>query len=105
MTDPDILPDEATWDALGNKADMVARKALTTLAMKAVKKHGTNAVIGLIASGGMRAVAELARIGADPTKMHLAEEMLVAYLRGAIRGLDHPVHEDGRRWSGEFGHG
>jgi hypothetical protein len=26
------------------------------------------------------------------------------YLRGAVRGLDHPIHEDGRPWDGEVGH-
>ncbi|MBR0649543.1 hypothetical protein GXW78_07720 [Roseomonas terrae] len=100
----DLPISEQEWDAIGNRADTAARKALTQLALKAVRKHGSNEPIALVACGGARAVGELGRIGVLPERMHLVEEMLVAYLRGAVRGLDHPVHEDGRPRDGEVGH-
>lgn len=104
MPDPDNIT-AADWDTLGNRADEIARRAVAAFGIKMVRRHDTGAAMVPIVAGTARAAGSLARSIVPSESLHLIEDMMLAYLRGAIRGLDGPIHEDGRPWEGTFGHG
>lgn len=52
---------------------------------------------------GIAAIIEGASLlHAITTNQELAERLAFAYLRGAIRGLEHPIKEDGTEYTGGF---
>jgi hypothetical protein len=52
---------------------------------------------------GVAAIIEGGRLlHAITTNQDVAERIAFAYLRGAIRGLDHPIKEDGTPYTGAF---
>lgn len=101
MPDPKPL-DAKEWDRLCQRAEKAVRKALVAEGLKVVRHGGgTHRDIGL-AMGAVVASADLLRAmcshpGSD---MRVAEAMAVAYVRGVIRGLDHPVNADGTDYQG-----
>ena len=98
MVDHDILTAEE-WDAAAHRLEAAAKKFLVRQmerGLKAGENHQFLAVhVPLTAIKEAGALAHA--LGCDPT---YAERVFIAYLRGALRGADSPVHEDGRPFTG-----
>lgn len=89
------------WDAIGAEAQELLRKVLSQMAISRAATSGAPTV----ATISVAAVIEAGRLdrvifGESGVRMARREPLLIAYLRGAIRGLDEPVHEDGRPYTG-----
>ena len=88
------------WDALCQRAERTLRKAQAAAGLRVLKKGGSDYRMIGFAMAGIVASADLLRSMAEDGDMRVAEQMAVAYVRGILRGLDHPVHEDGSNYDG-----
>ena len=88
-------PTDEQWQWAGERGEKAVRKALAPLGIKLTKaRHATRLEVAaahgaLVAIGGyLRALAgDNARV---------TEQWALAIVRGAIRGAEQPVHDDGR---------
>lgn len=93
---PYVHPSEEAWNGAAEHGAAVVKFGMASYANAVIEREDNTA---LIAGATLGAVAELGRFSRamTPATSHgVAEAYMIAYLRGALRGLDGPVHEDGR---------
>jgi len=95
----DALPPEAEWQAAGEAGEQAVKDAICAAMMAHCGPEHHPTTYLAVAFGGIIAVAQAAR-AAKPEASAILEEYLVAYVRGACRGADGPVHDDGRPYEG-----
>jgi hypothetical protein len=90
------MPTAEQWIATGEQTSTELRKTL----LRIVGMHRRrNANPGLLRAIGLAAIAEAGAFIAasdNPTAPPIPEQLAIAQLRGALRGSDGPIHDDGR---------
>jgi len=100
-----VQPTQEAWDIAAEAGEKVVRDAIVRLVKRMGKRGGSQANHALIPGVLCGALVEITRINravCDPAEMHIVEQYWLAYVRGAIRGLDGPVHDDGRPFERAF---
>lgn len=90
-----IYPTEAAWQRAGERGEQAVRSALGTLGIRMAKPGRNHTLTVAAGHGALVAIGEYLRTlsGSDN---HVAEQWAMATLRGALRGADGPVHDDGK---------
>jgi hypothetical protein len=91
-------PTREEWDAAADRADRAVVSALGPLGLAETGPGGNRELLPAISMAAAVAVGRFARAVSGPANA-LAERLMVAHLRGALRGLEYPVHEDGREFT------
>lgn len=88
-------PTETAWQRAAERGERSVRSALATLGIK-MSKPGQNHALTIAAGhGSLVAIGGYLRAVSGPDN-HVAEQWAMATLRGALRGADGPIHDDGR---------
>ena len=98
MPDPNTTaPTQAEWDECAQAADEATRVFVASLAQAALNNGKHPGVTIIIGYAALTACAEYIRAvsNPDPKAVTINEITAIAYVRGVIRGLDHPINEDG----------
>lgn len=91
------LPDKTAWDQRARAGELAAFHALMPVLKSALE--GPDAAEALAVPLGAAVLAcQMARALVPEGNMASLEDMLLATVRGAIRGGEHPVNEDGSAW-------
>lgn len=88
-------PTESAWQRAGERGERAVRSALATLVIR-MAKPGENAALTIASGyGALVAIGGYLRALSGPDN-HVAEQLAMATLRGALRGAEGPIHDDGR---------
>lgn len=88
-------PTDAQWQRAGERGERAVRSGLATLGIK-MMKPGQNSTLTVAAGhGALVAIGGYLRALSGPNN-HVSEQWAMATLRGALRGAEGPVHDDGR---------
>jgi hypothetical protein len=93
------LPSDAAWDAIGNRAQREFQRALLKLIERESRHYTHGAIIAPVYLAGVIACAEVARVGAAPGMVPAIEDMIIAFVRGAMRDAGRAINADGSPWS------
>ena len=93
------LTRQAEWDHYGNRGDSVVRRALTGWATNLSVSAPAEASLAM-GFGALKAVGEYLRVVANPDGIAVLEQNAMAYLRGALRGADGPILDNGKPFIG-----
>jgi hypothetical protein len=90
-----IYPSERQWQSAGERGEHAVRRALAKLGIS-LTKSGTNATLAVaVGHGALVAIGGYLRVLSGPDN-HVAEQWAMATLRGALRGAEGPVRDDGQ---------
>ena len=98
MPNPDTnTPTQTEWEECAQAADEATRVFMASLAQAALNNGKHPGVTIIIGYAALAACAEYIRAVSrpDPKAVTINEIIAIAYVRGRIRGLDHPINEDG----------
>jgi hypothetical protein len=96
----DTRPPKDEWQAAGEAGERAVKDAVCAAMLAHATGHHHPATFLAVAFGAIVAVAEAARACGASSGHAVMEEYLVAHVRGAMRGADGPVHEDGQPYEG-----
>ena len=100
MADHDELGSAEAWEAAARAGEQAVRRAIGNAAIRKMKqKAGPYADLG-VAVGALVAVGGMIAVVTKGGDQRVAEEMAMAYLRGALRGDDQPLNADGTLYTG-----
>ncbi len=94
-----LMGTEAEWDTFGNLGDAAVRSALAIGATALPRTAPADAPLAL-GFGAVKAIGEYLRAIANPSGIAVLEQNALAYLRGAIRGEEGPVRDNGQPFTG-----
>lgn len=98
----DTLPPEEQWQRASKVGERVIRTAIQEKIMRRLQRgaHPYDALAMMF--GAMTSLAQATRAlsKGTPEATSVLEQNILAYVRGAIRGLDGPVNEDGSPFTG-----
>lgn len=94
------MPPAEVWDAWASDGNQVARDSVGVRALQLAHVHALAPTA--VGFGALVAVCEMLSGLCPKSGRRVLEETVIAYARGAVRGLDGPVHEDGRAWEGTY---
>lgn len=99
-----LLPDDLTPEQWDRATQIGAKTLLSAMSDRINRRLERNAdpreYVALL-TGALVQLAELMRASLEdrsPENLRMAEDYLVAYVRGVMRDLDGPVNEDGSRY-------
>lgn len=88
-------PTNDQWQRSGERGERAVRTALATLGIK-MSKPGKNHTLTVAAGhGALVAIGGYLRALSGHDN-HVSEQWAMAQLRGALRGAEGPIHDDGR---------
>ena len=87
------------WQAYALNGQRVTQTALAMETATLIGHAPCDAPLA-IGFGALCAVGEYLRVASDPNGVAVLEQMALAYLRGAIRGADGPVRDNGQPFTG-----
>lgn len=93
------MPD-AEYDAFGAAVQKDVRRAMRRHYDKHMRKP--TLLEASVASGVAAIIEGASLLHAISASQEVAERVAFAYLRGAIRGLEHPINDDGSPYTGAF---
>lgn len=98
MADPRTATPEE-WDAAAHRLENAAKKFLVQQMNRGLKngEHHQFLAMAVPLTAIKEAGALSHALGCEPI---YTERVFFAYLRGALRGADGPIHEDGRAFTG-----
>ena len=89
-----IQPSQQDWDA--TEGERAVKQAMAKISAKLLRKRAGAGLIVASQFGGLVQMGRYIRAMSNPDHRHVSEQYAMAYLRGALRGLDYAVHDNGQ---------
>jgi hypothetical protein len=101
-TDPTAtyqIPTPELWEATADQTSKELRKTLLRIVSLHRRRNANPALLNVIGLAALAEAGAFIAASANPGAPPISEPLAMAHLRGALRGSDGPIHDDGRPYT------
>lgn len=93
-------PTEAVWTQATKQGATLLKKSVGKRVLSILEDHQNPAIATGVMFGALQEVCAMAAVACPEQNRHVLEQHLLAIVRGAMRGLEHPVQDNGKPFIG-----
>ncbi len=93
-------PTETEWDAATRQGGSLVKKSVGRRVLSILEHRQNPSIATGVMFGALHEVCLMAAVGCPEQKRHVLEQHLLAIVRGVVRGLEHPVQDNGMPFRG-----